>query len=260
MVRCRLAVLAVIVLAAGGGRFVADEPGKKHDHLERLAAKLKLSDQQKEDIRKIHADFDARTDPIEHQLWVLRHEEREALKKVLTDEQRARMADTLKAMRDAELQKIAGELKLTDEQRQKIGKIREEFEPKFRELAGQKEKGEAVHKQFRELRQQFLTAVRAELTDEQRDKLPAIMREEHRLWRNVEARREHLKALGDKLGLSAEQKDQCRRIHAELDGRVKELATQIRQFHRDEHTAVEKVFTDDQKAMWREWLKGRIGG
>src|SRR5580704_5516565 len=103
MVRFRFAVLAVagLVLAANGGRFLAGEkgePAKKHDHLEKLAAKLKLSDKQKEEIRKIHTDFDAKADPLEHQIWALHHEEHEAMKKVLTTEQRAKAPAAIKAL------------------------------------------------------------------------------------------------------------------------------------------------------------------
>jgi len=264
MVRFRLAVLAVAVLAlaAGGGRFLAfekAEPAKKHDHLEWLAAKLKLDAKQKEDIRKIHADFDAKADPVEHQLWALRHEEHEAMKKVLTEAQRDKVAETLKAMRAQEIQKIATELKLSDDQKMKVAKIREDFEPKFHELAAEKEKGEKVHKQFRELRHQVISAIRAELTDEQREKLPLMLRQEHRYWRNTETRREHLKGLGDKLGVSAEQKAQYRKIHEEYDPKVKALHAELKKLHQEEYAAIEKVFTEDQRAKWKELHKGRFG-
>src|SRR5580704_16895003 len=120
MVRFRFAVLAVagLVLAANGGRFLAGEkgePAKKHDHLERLAAKLKLDDKQKEEIRKIHTDFEAKADPVEHQLWVLHHEQREAMQKVLTAAQRAQAPQALKGLADQEFQKATAELNLNDE-------------------------------------------------------------------------------------------------------------------------------------------------
>lgn len=86
------AAFALVVLAAGG-RLVGDEPkaepsAHRHDRLDAMAAKLGLSDEQKDQIRKVHADYDQKLADAEHQLWTLHHEEREAMSKVLTDEQR----------------------------------------------------------------------------------------------------------------------------------------------------------------------------
>jgi len=265
MVRFRLAVLpvAVLALAATGGRFLADdkgEPAKKHDHLERLAVKLNLDAKQKEAIHKIHADFDTRADPIEHQIWALHREEHEAMHKVLTATQRAMAPEVLKGMADQEFQKASAPLKLTNEQKTKIDKIRAEYEPKFHELAGDKEKGERVHKQFRELRHHMVSAIRAELTDEQCDKLPAFEREEHRFWRNAESRHEMYKALGEKLGVNAEQKDHFRKLHEEYDPKIKALHAELKKLHQDEHAAIEKVFTEEQRTKWKEMHKGRLSG
>jgi len=264
MVRFRFAVLpvAVLALAATGGRFLADdksESAKKHDHLERLAVKLGLDDKQKEAIRKIHTDFDVMADPVEHQIWALHHEEHTAMHKVLTDEQRAKAPAALKALADQEFAKASAELKLSDEQKAKIDKIRAEYEPKFHELASGKEKGEKAHKQFGELRHKMVSAIRAELTDEQRDKLPAFVREEHRFWRNAESRREMYKALGDKLGVSAEQKAQFRKLHDEYDPKIKALHAELKKMHQDEMASIEKVLTEEQKAKMKELHKARLG-
>jgi Spy/CpxP family protein refolding chaperone len=265
MVRFRFALLsvAVLALAASGGRFLADtkdEPVPKHDHLERLAVKLKLDEKQKEAIRKIHAEYDAKADPVEHQIWALHHQEHQAMHKVLTETQRAMVPEAMKGLADQEFQKASAGLKLTDEQKMKIDKIRAEYEPKFHELAADKEKGEKVHKEFRELRHKMVSAIRADLTEEQRDKLPAFVREEHRFWRNAESRHEMYKALGDKLGVTAEQKDQFRKLHEEYDPKAKALHAELKTLHHEEHAAIEKVFTEDQKAKWKELMKGRLGG
>jgi Spy/CpxP family protein refolding chaperone len=260
MVWHRIAVLAVAVLAvvAGGGRLTADEPkDKRHDRLEALATKLGLSDQQKEEIRKVHQDFDKKADPVEHQVWALIHEEREAVRKVLTDEQRAKLPEVIKEFREKMFQTVAGKLDLSKDQKQKIHKIYDEYEPKFRELTAQKDKTEETHKQFRELRHQFVDAIRSELTDEQRAKLPAVLREEHHLWRNPTARREHLKELADKLGVSADQKEQLQKIYAEFDKKVEKPMAEVKQLHKDEHEAIEKVLTEEQRTKWRELRKSR---
>lgn len=261
MVWQRLGVLTVatLALAASVSRLAAEEPqadtGKKHDRVEMLAKRLGLDEKQQEQIKKIREDYDKKTDPIEHKLWALHHEEHEAVHKVLTDDQRTKLAEGLKEMREKEFDTLATKLGLSAEQKKKIGKIREEYETKFHELHASKEKGESVHKQFRELRHQFLDAVRPELTDDQRAKLPVLMREEHHHWRNPVARHEHLKAVFDKLDLSADQKEKVKKIHDEYDPKIKEEATQVKQLHHEEHEAMEKVFTAEQRTKWQEMRK-----
>jgi Spy/CpxP family protein refolding chaperone len=264
MVHYRLAGLAaaLLALAAGTGQFTADEPkgdaDKRHDRLGALASKLGLSDQQKEELRKIHTDCDKEADPIEHQLWSLCHQEYQAMRQVLTEEQRNRVPELLKAMRDKELQKIGTELGLNEDQKQRIEKIREEYEKKFHDLAAEKEKGEKVHKEFRHLRHEFIGAISPVLTDEQRGRLPVLMREEHRYWHNPAVRREHLRALADKLGVSAEQKEQLQRIQSEYEPKVEKLASQLKQMHQQQHAAMEKVLTPDQRTKFQELFKNRV--
>jgi Spy/CpxP family protein refolding chaperone len=261
MVGHRWAVLTVatLTLATGAARLAADEPkadtDRKHDRVEMLAKRLGLDDKQQEQIRKIREDYDKKTDPVEHQVWALHHEVHEAVHKVLNDDQRTKLAQALKEMRDKEFDTLADKIGLGADQKKKIAKIREEFEPKFHELAASREKGDNVHKQFRELRHQFLEAVRPELTEEQRAKLPVLMREEHHHWRNPAARHEHMKAVFDKLDLSADQKDQLKRIHAEYEPKIKDEVTQLRQLHHEEHEAMEKVLTPEQRTKWQDIRK-----
>jgi Spy/CpxP family protein refolding chaperone len=261
MVGHRWAVLTVatLTLATGAGRLAAEEPradtGKKHDRVEMLAKRLGLDEKQQEQIKKIREDYDLKTDPVEHMLWALHHGEHEAVRKVLNDDQRTKLAAALKEMRQKEFDTMADKLGLSADQKKKIGQIREEFEPKFHELALSREKGENVHKQFRELRHDFLEAVRPELTDDQRAKLPILMREEHHHWRNPATRHEHMKAVFDKLNLGAEQKEKIRKIHEEYDPKIKTEHTQLRQLHQEEHEAMEKVLTADQRTKWQEIRK-----
>jgi Spy/CpxP family protein refolding chaperone len=263
MVRFRFAVLAMagLVLTVWTSRLLAEqgEPGKKHDHLEKLAAKLKLDDKQKDAIRKIHAAFDATADPVEHKLWALHHEEHEAMRKVLTPEQREKAHELFKSLHEQEFQKASAALNLTDDQKVKIGKIREAYGPKFHELAADREQGEKVHKQFRELRHKMVHAIRDVLTDSQREQMPVFLRAEHRFWRGLHSHRDILKGLGEKLSVTAEQKEQFRKLHEMHDSKVKELHAELRKLHHDEYAAIEMVLTDQQRAMWKELHKGRLG-
>src|SRR5688572_24913581 len=90
--------LAILLLAGGSWLTAADQPAAKaRDWLETLGAKVGLSGEQKEKIRKIHADYDQKEDKLEAQIRELRHDEMEAAGKVLTDAQRAKARELLKA-------------------------------------------------------------------------------------------------------------------------------------------------------------------
>jgi Spy/CpxP family protein refolding chaperone len=258
---CAALAVATLALAAGLCPGTADEPrgesANRHDRMEALAHKLGLNDQQKEEIRKIHIEFDKQADPIEHELWELAHQEHEAMGQVLSEEQRRHVPELLKAMRERELQKVGEELGLSEEQKQRIEKTCEQYEMKFHDLAMRKERGENAHRQFREMRREFLSAIRPELNEEQRAKLPMIIREEHRYWHNPTVRREHLKAMADKLGVSSEQREQLEKIYSEYEPKVDKILSQLKQVHHEEHTAFAKVLTPEQRTKLQELHKNR---
>jgi Spy/CpxP family protein refolding chaperone len=254
--------LAILALAAGGGLVAdapkpAEPPAKGHDRLEAMAARLGLNDQQKEQIRAIHTDFDKKAADLEHQLWTLHHEEHQAMGKVLTDDQRAKLPGVLKAARDKELEELAAKLGLTDDQKKKLEAVREEHEPKFHELAA---KGEEGREAFRELRRVFHEAIGKELTDDQRARLPGVLREEYTEWRDPAKRRERLKAVGDELGLTDAQRAQLKAIHEEFDKKTADPTAQLRQARQDERAAVDKVLTDDQRQKLEALRKEREAG
>lgn len=252
--------LALLALVAGAGRLSADEKseaGKRHDRLEALANRLGLSAEQKEQVKKIHHDFDQKEDPLEHQLWNLHHEEREAIGKVLTKEQRAKVPEVFRAGLEKELDKVGARLGLSSEQKEQIRKIHAKYGPKFRALAQQK--GEKTREQFRHLRHEEFGEVRHVLTEEQRAKLPGVLRSEFRQWRDPAKRRALLKAFADRIGLSDEQKGQVKKIHDEYDPKVQQLTDQIAGLHKQEHEAMEKVLTAEQRTKLQELHKAHSG-
>jgi Spy/CpxP family protein refolding chaperone len=253
--------LSALVLTAAAGVFAADppkpDPAKGHDRLDAMAVRLGLSDSQKEEIRKIHADFDPKLADAEHQIWTMRHEEHEAIAKVLTDDQRAKVPVLLKAAQDKELAKVVSELGLTDDQKKKLQPVLEEHEKAFLEVAA---KGENGREGFRKQRQEFRTAIAKELTDDQRAKLPGVLREEYRQWRDPATRRDHLKGLADQLGLDDKQREQIKAVHAEFDKKDEEPTAQLKQLREQEHAAVDKVLTDDQRKKVQELRTQREAG
>lgn len=253
--------LSALAVAAAAGAFAADppkpEPGKGRDRLDALAAKIGLSDSQKEEIRKIHADFDPKEADVEHQIWAMHHEEREAIAKVLTDEQRAKVPGLLMAARDKEREKIASDLGLTADQKKKLEPILEEQEKKFLELAA---KGPGGREGFQQQRREYFAAIGKELTDDQRAKLPGVVREEYQQWRDPGARREHLKALADQLGLDDKQREQIKKVHAEYDQKDDQPTAQLKQLEEQERAAVDKVMNDEQRKKLQELRKDREPG
>jgi len=249
--------VAILVLAVGGTLLGADEKKAAkghHDRADALASKLGLSEEQREKIRKIHTDFDKKEDPIEHRLHTLHHEEREALSKVLTEEQRGKVPEVMKAEMQKEWDKLASKLGLNEEQKTKARKIHEEYGSKFRALAGGK--GERGEGEFRKLRHQEIEAVREVLNEDQRHKLPSLMRQEFHDWRDPATRREHLKAIADKLGLSAEQREQAKKVHESFETKIHKEAEQLRQLHKEEHEAIAAVLTEAQRKKFHELHRG----
>jgi len=262
----RMAVTALAMAAvAAGGWLVADEPKSepaqgqgRRDRLDAMAAKLGLNDQQKQEITKVFEDYRPKLADAEHKVWALHHEEHEAMSKVLDDKQRAELPKLLKAARDKELDEIATKLGLSADEKAKVEKVREEHEAKFHEAAAQA--GDQGRTMYRELRRDFHEALGKELTAEQREKLPGVLREEFRDFRDPEKRREHLKAIGDELGLSAEQKDKMKQLHEEYDAKAKPLVEELHQVRHEEHEAVDKILTADQRTKLEELRKERESG
>src|SRR5262249_50327000 len=150
-----------------------------------------------------------RANPVEEQLWKLHHEALNAAKGVLTPEQRGKLPEVIKTDMVREGKTIADKLGLSEDQRQKVERIREEFEPKFQEVCSQS--SDDARKKMQQLRSEFINDVRQVLNDEQRAKFWGVMREEFHRWRDPAARHEQLQELGNQLGVSADQKAQIQK-------------------------------------------------
>lgn len=248
---CALSTALTLVLMAGTSSLSADET--KRDRTEALAAKLGLNDQQKAEINKIYADLEAKMEPLEHQLWQAHRETRAAVHKLLTDEQRTKFPDVIKEERSREFQSIATKLGLNEEQRERVHKTMMDYHKKFHEVAAQQP--DDARKQFRELKHEFLSTVCKELTDEQRIRLPQVLRMEFDHLTNPQLRNEHVKAIESKLSLTDEQKTQVEKILADCTQRIEKPVAQIKALCDEENNAIEKVLTKEQAAKLEEIMK-----
>jgi Spy/CpxP family protein refolding chaperone len=286
MVWHRSAVLAVALVAGvvGQGRLLAGEKGepkpKPPDPLDALAAKLDLDDKQKAEFHKLTADYDKKISPVRLLLWDTYHDEQLALTKLLADGQKARLPEVLKALRDRQLQTIAARLDLGDGPRQRIAKLCEAYEPKFRGLVAPKQQGQdvgkeeaaAIHKQIANLRTEFLAAVESELTPAQRGRLAAVLRGGPGLPAFVAedaalafvlltaglahfSQPGYLDALADKLDLGGEQKKQFQKVAADFGPKIDKAGKELLELLQEQRTAMEKVLTDEQRAKWRQMRK-----
>jgi Spy/CpxP family protein refolding chaperone len=251
----RLAVTAFMILALTSGSLLpaqekGKQSGKETDRLDALALKLKLSDAQKEQVKKIYADFDKKAAPLVRQLCTQRGEEWEALQKILNDGQKAKLKEALEAQAAKELQSVAEKLNLTEEQKEKVKKIRQDFWKKFLNLSIQK--GENMGREYRELHMDVVLAGRQVLTPEQCTKLHAIQKQDFDDWHDFIYRPDHLKALGEQLGLGAEKLKQLQEDCASHERKLEQPRAQIKDLCKEECAALEKVLNAEQKAKLHE--------
>jgi hypothetical protein len=253
---------AALVLAAGEDSLPTQtkecQAGGKHcRRLDARAGKLGLSDTQKKEIRKISADFHQKAAPIKEQVWRLRREKRREMGKLLTEEQRGKERDVIRAEWDRKWQASAARLNLNDEQKQRIEKIREKYRTQFRNLAGQ---DSSTHEQFRELRHAKIHAIGREMSTEQRHRYHRQVWAERRQRRSPEARREFWNGVGSNLGVSAEQKEQFKKLHAEYAAKIAKPVSQLQGLRHDRRAAVKNVLTKEQRSKLREMRKDRGDG
>src|SRR5260370_12587515 len=167
-----LALTALMIVALASGRLLAAEP----DRLDALARELNLSDNQKQQVKQIYADFDRKANPLLRQLCTHREEEWQALQKVLNEGGRAKLNEVLKAQGAKELQSIAQKLNLSEVEKERVEKIRKDFWKKLQNLCAQK--GENMPREDRQLYMEAVAAARAALTPPQLAKLSAIQKQD----------------------------------------------------------------------------------
>jgi len=258
--RLAVTVLTALALVAGPAfltRAHAEQPGgKDKERLSAWATKLGLSNDQQERVHKICSEYAEKAEPVEEQLWKLHHEALDSVKGILTEEQRQKLPTAIKAEVTKECRMVADKLGLNEDQRQKVEKIRDEYEPKFREICSQST--ETARKQMRQLRSEFLADLRQVLNDDQKAKFFGVLRQEFHHWRDPVARHQHIEALAEHLGMNAEQKSQLQKIRAEYQPKVEQLATQLKETFQEERASIEKVLSDEQRTKAQEMWKDMI--
>jgi Spy/CpxP family protein refolding chaperone len=220
--------------------------------VEALAKKLGLSAEQQNKLNKMCADYDAKEDAIEGRLWPVYQDRFRAMNKELTEEQRAKLPEAMRAARENTWANFHRMLGLNREQEERMHKTHDEYAPKFRKLA---ETRDAKPADFRRLRHQEFAALGKELTEEQRAKLPLVIQEESQRWHTPEFQQEQIKLFSDKLGLSDEQKERIRKVNDEYASKLKEPTEELRKLYKAECDAMEGNLTEAQRNKLDELRK-----
>jgi Spy/CpxP family protein refolding chaperone len=252
----RLAATALAILfLASASLLAAQENGtqtsdKESERLDALAQKLTLTDNQKKRLKEIYGDFDKKADPLIRKLCTLRGDQWQALDGILDDRQRGKLKDILKAQGAKELQSIVQKLALSDEQTKKVEKSRKAFWDEFLDLSVKRP--ENMARQYRELHAKAVDDARAVLTPEQRIKLPPLQHQDFDDWHDFIYRHDHLKAIGEQLGLSAAQQTQLKQLCAANEVKSAKLRSELKQVCKEECAALEMLLNAAQRARLEE--------
>jgi Spy/CpxP family protein refolding chaperone len=271
--------IAALVLATGS-RVPAQEPRPFSPALEQLretvserlqavADQLGLTPEQRTKLREAHAAFADRFQALRTQRRELLQSELEAIRDVLTPEQREAVKGFVEDVREAReagagrdwpevaplrdalaerVQAADEQLALTVEQKAKIRDLHAPFAEKYR--ANRATRRELVEAEFK--------AIAEGLTPEQREKAKRYI--EGRMVRAAVVRSvaERLQAAADQLGLTDEQRGKIREIHAGFRDKYRALADQRRAALHDELKAIGGQLTSDQRDRVRDLCEDRV--
>lgn len=246
------AALALMVVGWINAEDPKNQEAKVTDPWTMLGNELGLDNQQMQQVHQMEEKFRAQAEPARKQVRELRHQEFEAIRGVLTEQQKADLPKAMHAMWDKEWKAIGAKLNLNNQQQQDIENIRAEFGKKFRDLAKQNQGN--MPEQADRLKGEFFKSIEAKLDAKQRAELPVVLHEEFGQWKNPQFRKEHLKTMGDELKLSDAQRKQIEQIRAGFEPKLQAPMQQLQQVHQKEFDALEKILKPEQRTKLHELL------
>ena len=238
------------------------------ERLQTVADQLGLTPEQRTKIREAHAAYADKFEALRTQRRELLQSELEAIRDVLTPEQRDRvkgLVEDRREMREAgarrdwpevsplrdslaeRVQAAAEEFALTPEQRQKIRDIHAPFAEKYRSNRAER----------RNLVEAELKAIAEGLTPEQREKARRSIEGRMAHATVAQSVAERLRTAADKLGLTEEQRGKIRETHAAFVDKYRALAAQRRALLHDELKAISEQLTSDQRDRVQDLCEDR---
>jgi len=238
------------------------------ERLQTVADQLGLTPEQRTKIREAHASYADKFEALRTQRRELLQSELEAIRDVLTPEQRDRvkgLVEDRREMREAgarrdwpevsplrdslaeRVQAAAEEFALTPEQRQKIRDIHAPFAEKYRSNRAER----------RNLVEAELKAIAEGLTPEQREKARRSIEGRMAHATVAQSVAERLRTAADKLGLTEEQRGKIRETHAAFVDKYRAQAAQRRALLHDELKAISEQLDSDQRDRVQDLCEDR---
>jgi Spy/CpxP family protein refolding chaperone len=240
------------------------------ERVQTVADNLGLTPEQRTKIREAHTAFADKFQTLRNQRRELLQSELDAIRDVLTPEQREQAKGFVEDLREAakeasakpewpevsplrdalaERIQAAGEkLSLTSEQRQKIREMHTSFAEKYRANRG--ERHDLVEAQFK--------AIAEVLTPEQREKARRYVEGRMVHAPLVQSVAERLRTAADKLGLTEEQRSKIRETHSSFVDKYRTLAAERRTLLHDELKAISEQLTSDQRDRVQDLCDDRV--
>jgi len=241
------------------------------DRIQGAAQSLNLTAEQCEKIRSAFSQFAEKYQTERARRRGLVEDEFKAIAAVLTPDQQRMARDAIEergvraqlaASVAGRIHRAADSLGLDSDQRQRIVAAHRSFAEKYRALRDKR----------CELLQDELKAMGAVLTPEQREKVKdfdedrvviiAVVPDENA---RAEAQKylgetmaDRLEAVGDKLGLTADQRSKIRDIHANYAEKFRDQRAQRKALRQEEMTTLGQILTSQQRDKVKDWVEDRV--
>jgi Spy/CpxP family protein refolding chaperone len=238
------------------------------ERVDSAAEKIGLSSEQRAQIKKALASYADRHAALRAKCREACEEEFKEVTAVLNPDQRekAREYIEVRTVRAAaaksvadRLEAMADKLSLSADQRRQILEVHSQFASKYRALRSQR----------RELLEEELKAIAAKLTPEQRETAKDLVEDRVEIidisasGRDAmdaaralkETIAERLEAVGDKLGLSADQKGEIRGVRATFAEKYQSQREQRKALRKEELQALQGTLTPEQREKVKDFVE-----
>jgi Spy/CpxP family protein refolding chaperone len=239
------------------------------EKLQAAADKLDLTADQRSKIREIYASRAEKCKALRAERRALLQEELKSLGTILTPEQREQVkelaedrVEQLKAVGVAGLPRFDAARETLSERAEsaaeKLGLSSEQRKQMIKSLSSHADKHAALKARCREACEEEFKEIAAVLSPDQRQKARELI--EMRVVRAAAAKSvaDRLDAIGDKLGLSADQRQQIQKNHSQFAGKYRELRSDRRELLHEEMKAISAILTPEQRDMVKDFCEDRV--
>jgi Spy/CpxP family protein refolding chaperone len=239
------------------------------EKLQAAADKLELTADQRSKIREINASRAEKCKALRTERLELLQEELKAVGTILTPEQREKVKelaeDRVEQVKTAGvpgLPKFAGARETLAERAEsaaeKIGLTSEQRQQIIKTLSSHADRHAILKAKCQEACEEEFKEIAAVLTPDQRQKAREYI--EERVMRAAAAKSltEHLDANAGKLGLTADQRQQIAKTHAQFAPKYRELRSDRRELLQEELKAIAAILAPEQREMVKDFWEDRV--